>query len=559
MVTYYLMATIFAVFTLLLFIHFYEGKRISYYFILIALLMALSNGGYLAIAVATNLEEAILASKISYLGGCFVPPIVLFLICTICNIQIPRLIRMIMYIFSVFVYLMVLGIGYHDLYYAETFLETYKGATILGRSYGIGHGGFYVLIYGYIVIETIFLLYALKKKMEVSRKNIWILLLLEISTIFLYAIGRMMDSEVEILPLVYVVDGWILLCLHSRVMLYNAEDSIISSLEKQTMYGYIFFDRKKNYLGSNQMAKEMFPDIVGCHVDKPINGSQGTNQLLQWMEEYIQRGTMEFPYEYEEQHYECMVKENWTGKKFHGYTIELREDTDKWKYMNLLADYNSRLEKEVEKKTEHIANIQSQVLIGLASVVESRDNTTGGHIKRTSDVVQIMVNKIREEQLLPLEEEFCKAIVKAAPLHDIGKIGIDDSILKKQGKLTEDEYEIMKTHAEKSAVLVEQILNNVEDDAFVEIAKNVARYHHEKWDGSGYVNQLQGEEIPIEARIMAIADVLDALMSKRSYKEAMNFDEVYAIMMDSMGSHFDPKMAKVLELSKNDLSNYYKV
>lgn len=154
-------------------------------------------------------------------------------------------------------------------------------------------------------------------------------------------------------------------------------------------------------------------------------------------------------------------------------------------------------------------------------MVENRDNSTGGHIKRTSEVVEILIQTIKENNLLDLSDEFCNDMIKAAPMHDLGKIAIEDSILQKPGKFTDEEFNIMKTHSEKSAEIIENILRGVEEDSFVDVAENIARYHHEKWNGMGYPEGLTGEEIPLEARIMAIADVYDALVSKRCYKEAI--------------------------------------
>ena len=226
--------------------------------------------------------------------------------------------------------------------------------------------------------------------------------------------------------------------------------------------------------------------------------------------------------------------------------------------MKLLSTYNSELETQVRQKTEHIVAIQSQVLLGMANIVENKDGSTGGHIKRTSDVIKILLDTIQAEHLFPLSDMLKEDIIKAAPMHDLGKIGIDDRILKKRGRLTPEEYAVMQTHAEKSALFVESILNGVEEEHFVRVAVNVARYHHEKWDGTGYPEQLRGEQIPIEARIMAVADVYDALVSKRCYKEAMTFDEAFRVMEDSMGVQFDPRMERVLQGSRARLEAYYR-
>ena len=193
----------------------------------------------------------------------------------------------------------------------------------------------------------------------------------------------------------------------------------------------------------------------------------------------------------------------------------------------------------------------------MANIMENRDDNTGGHIKRTSDVVEILINTIKKYSILDLDDRFCQAIIKAAPMHDLGKIAIGDNILRKPGRLTDEEFTIMQSHAAKSGELVESILGGVEEEYFVRLAKNVARHHHEKWNGAGYPDHLKGDAIPMEARIMAIADVYDALVSKRCYKEAMSFEQAYSVMMESMGSHFDPKLEDVFVKSRDKLEAYY--
>ena len=344
--------------------------------------------------------------------------------------------------------------------------------------------------------------------------------------------------------------------MQRRAMLYNIEDCVVSSLRKQETYGYIVFDNHENYLGCNNVARKIFPEISECKVDLPVKNVPKVEAILGWIREY-DKGHEEFSYENGDSHYQCNIERIWYKEKAYGYIVEMQDDTDRWNYMNLLSSYNAELEDQVKEKTEHIVNIQSQVLLGMANMVENRDGNTGGHIKRTSDVIKILVNTIQENNMLPLEITFFEDIIKAAPMHDLGKIGIDDRILKKPGKLTNEEFAIMQTHAQKSAVLVESILKGVEEEHFVKVAINVAKHHHEKWNGTGYPGHLKGEAIPIEARIMAIADVYDALVSKRCYKEAMSFEQAFEIMEKSMGSHFDPKLEPVFLLSREKLENYY--
>lgn len=558
MIAYYLITAALALINLIIFIFTFAGKKINANFTFIVLMMAIANGGYLAIALSTSLPEAILANKIVYLGGCFVPPVLLFSICVICNYHVAGWLRSLLYTYSFLVYAMVLTIGWNGFYYSETFLNRFGNSTVLGHTYGIGHSFFYVIVYGYVAVELVLLVYSLIKNAAVPRRTLYALIGFELVNCVLFVCGRSINPAFEIMPLTYVVDGWILLYVQHRAALYNIEDCILSSLGKQETYGYIVLDNHQNYLGCNNVAKIIFPEISNCKVDLPIKHMPKVEAVLHWIHEYSTGGGNSFSYESGEKHYQCYIERIWQKEKARGYIIEMQEDTDKWNYMNLLSSYNADLERQVKEKTEHIVSIQSQVLVGMASMVESRDGSTGGHVRRTRDVVRILVETIREENILPLGEEFCEDLIRAAPMHDLGKIGIDDMILKKTGRLTEEEFFTMQTHAEKSALLVESILKGVEEEHFVRVAIHVAKYHHEKWNGTGYPAHLKGEEIPIEARIMAIADVYDALVSKRCYKEGMSFEQAFGVMEESMGSHFDPNLELVFLLSRKKLEDYYR-
>ena len=142
-------------------------------------------------------------------------------------------------------------------------------------------------------------------------------------------------------------------------------------------------------------------------------------------------------------------------------------------------------------------------------------------------------------------------------MHDLGKITVDDDILRKPGRYEPKEYEIMKTHAEKGALIVREILNDIDDESFTQLAENVAHYHHERWDGNGYPKGLKGDDIPLEARIMAIADVYDALVSKRVYKEKMSFAEADRIIKENMGTQFDPGLYRYYLAARPLLEEYY--
>ena len=216
-----------------------------------------------------------------------------------------------------------------------------------------------------------------------------------------------------------------------------------------------------------------------------------------------------------------------------------------------LADTFNDMTLSLDEKTKRLIAVQNSVLTGMATMVESRDNSTGGHIRRTSDCVRVFAAE------LDLPEPFLEAVVKAAPMHDLGKIAVPDAILQKPGKFTDEEYEKMKSHSAEGAKIVEEVLSEVDDLEFKKIAINVAHYHHEKWDGSGYPDHLKEEQIPLEARIMALADVFDALVSKRCYKDSFSYDKAFQIIEESLGTHFDPELGKQFIACRPKLEQLY--
>jgi len=213
--------------------------------------------------------------------------------------------------------------------------------------------------------------------------------------------------------------------------------------------------------------------------------------------------------------------------------------------LGTLTDSFNDMNESLTQKTNKINTIQNSVIKGMAMMVESRDNSTGGHINRTSAYVQLFAQRLFETGKYPeISKSFIENLIKAAPMHDLGKITVDDAVLRKPGKFTDEEYAIMQTHAAEGAKIVAGVLNEVDNHEFKKIAINVAHYHHEKWNGSGYPEKISGTEIPLEARIMALADVYDALVSRRCYKEQFDFDKAFDIIKESSGTHFDPSLAE---------------
>lgn len=187
-------------------------------------------------------------------------------------------------------------------------------------------------------------------------------------------------------------------------------------------------------------------------------------------------------------------------------------------------------------------NYNSEIVTSFATLVESRDSSTGSHVKRTKSYVKILLDEIKTNNLYSsiMTKDFEDKMMNAAPMHDIGKISIPDTILQKPGKLTDEEYSVMKKHSVLGGEIIQEIFKDMDDKEFLNIAYDVTRYHHEKWNGNGYPEGLVGKEIPFSARIMAIADVFDAISAKRCYRDAMPLDKCFAIIKEGKGVDFDP-------------------
>lgn len=222
--------------------------------------------------------------------------------------------------------------------------------------------------------------------------------------------------------------------------------------------------------------------------------------------------------------------------------------------------FSSRRKRKIfEGQIRTLKSSRNSMIEGMANIVENRDITTGGHVRRTSDVVKLLIGNLKKDEAYKnlLNRAYCEKIVMAASLHDLGKIAIPDAILNKPAKLTDEEFEYIKIHPQKGCNMVHSIMQGIHDDELMKIAENISLFHHEKYDGCGYPTGLRADGIPLEARIMAIADVYDALVSERCYKEPMSHEDAYDEILRSMGSHFDPSLKECFIKSYPQIVKYY--
>ncbi len=533
----------------------------------------IANGGYVALICSTNVQEAILAQKIIYIGGCFLPLLYFITICEICHMNISRKIVSVLYVVQGIVYAMVCSIGWNDWYYKEVQFHREDGFVYLTKEYGIFHTVYLISLYVYLAMAFFVVIRALYRKTSVSVKSIWIMLGSFFLATICYVGERVLGLKFEIMPITYIILFSASVIQSYRSNLFTIEENKNIIEEQLSEVGFIAFDYRLRYMGCNPYAQSIFPELCDYRIGKRIENAKPvfkTNILdrVKWFRmEYTERAHGEKKTGHEHQQfarfklngrdydYEIHTLLNYMGHCV-GFTLEIRDETEHYKALELFSNYNKTLEEEVKAKTTQIREIQEKTILGMAQMVESRDLSTGGHIKRTSEVVRIFAEELRKTDP-GLTPEFLKLVIRSAPMHDLGKIGVDDAVLRKQGRFTEEEYARMKEHSAIGERIVREVLTGVEEDQFVEIAANVAHYHHEKVDGTGYPDGLRGEAIPIEARIMALADVFDALVSKRCYKDAFSYDKAFSIIREDAGTHFDAKLAEVFLRCRPQLERFY--
>ena len=529
---------------------------------LVFALVPIANLAFLLQAQARSLEAALIATRVSYLGGCFLQLLIMLAVFSLCSIRIPRWLTAVFSAVSAAVFLCAQTIGSGTLFYRSAEMEQTGDRFILVKDYGPLHVFFYGMVILYFSVSIGTILYSLIRKNQVSRQVLLLLLLPDMVCMTCFFIGRRIFPEIELTPAGYIFAQFCYLFISYRVSLYNVAETAADAMVRTGENCFILFDPRFNYLGSNDTAKQVLPQLNNLVVDLGLKRSRALQaKVLPWLEYF-----RDHPEDRDgNRHFENCGDRIYTfsvnalsGRRgLKGYAVVGVDDTLNRAHINLLENFNGELNREVNEKTAHIVAMHNNLIMSMATMVESRDNSTGGHIRRTSEGVRILIDAVRETGAFTLPEDFCRNLIKAAPMHDLGKIAVDDSILRKPGRFTPEEFAVMKTHAAEGARIVHEILKDTDDDAFHLLAENVAHYHHERWDGSGYPAGLKGDRIPLEARIMAVADVYDALVSKRAYKEKMSFETADAIIREGMGSQFDPALEPVYLAARPKLEAYY--
>lgn len=530
------------------------------------IVMAVANVGYLAEVLATDLTGALYAQRIIYVGGCFLPVLFFMSVCEMCHIKLASAVSALMIGVQTALFACICTMGYSGLFYKSVSFSMIDGLGCLEKEYGPFHILYPIALYGYMAAAIVIGVFTCIVKRNVERRGVVVMLFASTFASCSYFVQKLADWNYDFTPIIYIVmiNGVLVPIYRSDIFDVVENEQVIR--QQLSKVGFLTFDSRMRFMNFNDYAINLMTGLKNAAIgrkiaDIPDELKTAHEKIRIFLEEQKDvRGFCKVEGEnikIGERTYETAIHSLQNhAKRCVGATLEIRDVTEHTRMLELNAKYNEQLESEVEEKTSQIRSIQEKTILGMAQMVESRDLSTGGHIKRTSAVVQIFSEKLLEADI-GLSKHFLRLVARSAPMHDLGKIGVDDAILRKQGRFTDEEYEKMKMHSEIGGKMVTDILSEVEEKDFVKVAFNVANFHHEKVNGTGYPLGLRGEEIPIEARIMALADVFDALVSKRCYKDAFTYDKAFSIIEEDAGSHFDAKLAPVFLSCRKELEEYY--
>lgn len=532
-----------------------HSKQHDIHYMSISLLLVLINYSLFAYTQASSLESALDTFYFYYAAMAFLPPMMLRLTSEICKIK-NKLYLDINYLAAGVIATLIIASKKTNL-----FVQSFSANMKTGL-YDIRFGIIMNIFVIYILINLIMLLsltFISKNKERISIRCY----LYVVASAFVFYISGVLNEALpgpfDFTPISSVLMQIILIILSTKIPLYDVESVISESLEKYGEMGIVIFDRKRRLLGYDNHIDASVADFRTYKIDYPLPESFYFHDMINDMIDKVDTcdESQKKIIKYGDDYYQFEISKLLMNDKFCGYQLTVIDVTTNQKYIKLIEDFNTKLEDEVNRQTNQILAMQDKVILGIAEIIESRDNSTGGHIKRTSKLVEILTEELKKEKLFNVPPMFYSYLISAAHMHDLGKVAVPDSILNKPGKFTPEEYEQMKEHAAKGGIIVGKVLEELNVPKFIEIAQNVAHYHHERWDGNGYPDKLKGEQIPLEARIMAVADVYDALVSKRVYKDQFDYEKAYNIITEGMGTQFDPKLITAFKNCVPLFESYY--
>lgn len=519
-----------------------HGSRLQTILVILLYASLFNIVGYTLEMEAKTQELAMQSVKMTYIGKPFVVFTMYVFVMEYCGVSIKKSRRNFFYAICVAIAGLVYTNEYHHLFYSSV---SYTNDGLFPHLV-LKHGIFYNLYSVILLYYFVGMIYVCVRKYrqndsEIIRKQVSVLMVMVLFSsgclaLFLFNLTNGYDTT----ALAYIVAVFLFERLMRKYKLFDTLTLAKEEAVEHMSNGLIVVNVYGDMVYSNDEA-----DRVLLYIRK--HGNKG----IEYLEELANNSKYMFVDECSQEDgnkhadsekcvYELTMHEIFRNENSYGKMLLITEITDSYYY-------TERLQNELKKKTREVISIQRDIIGSFASMIEARDGITGLHIKNTANLVKVLVNVMKNNPKYSgiITDEYAQMTAAAAHLHDIGKIAIPDRILQKEGKLTDEEFAIMKTHPVEGAKILENTIKGLESDAYYQIAHDKVLYHHEKYDGNGYPTGISGENIPLTARIMAVADVYDALRSKRHYKDGFSKEKSMAIMEESKGTHFDADIVTI--------------
>lgn len=519
-----------------------HGSRLQTILVILLYASLFNIVGYTLEMEAKTQELAMQSVKMTYIGKPFVVFTMYVFVMEYCGVGVKKSRRNFFYAICVAIAGLVYTNEYHHLFYSSV---SYTNDGLFPHLV-LKHGIFYNLYSIILLYYFVGMVYVCARKYrqndsEIIRKQVSVLMVMVLFSngclaLFLFNLTNGYDTT----ALAYIVAVFLFERLMRKYKLFDTLTLAKEEAVEHMTNGLIVVNVYGDMVYSNDEA-----DRVLLYIRK--HGNKG----IEYLEELANNSKYMFVDECSQEDgnkhadsekcvYELTMHEIFRNENSYGKMLLITEITDSYYY-------TERLQNELKKKTREVISIQRDIIGSFASMIEARDGITGLHIKNTANLVKVLVYVMKNNPKYSgiITDEYAQMTAAAAHLHDIGKIAIPDRILQKEGKLTDEEFAIMKTHPVEGAKILENTIKGLESDAYYQIAHDMVLYHHEKYDGSGYPTGISGENIPLTARIMAVADVYDALRSKRHYKDGFSKEKSMAIMEESKGTHFDADIVTI--------------
>lgn len=539
--------------------------------------------GQLAGVASSDMSMQLLSDKLEFIGG-----INTFYFCALLyfyyfKVKFNSLLKYGLFVIVFFLSFSIAILDLHDLFYRKYWLLEREGVTEIVFEPGILYTTIFGAMIAFAVVITIFFIRQLIIKRSDVENTILLYIIVMLPSIA-FSVDVIYEPIIKAVPFSLILVDVLLIYLIIVRRFYDIDTLAHRLVFDSANDALIVLDATKCYTDANRLAKEMFPELAKAKTGKrlsavSVKAFNTFEKCLEYenvMENRIIDSRTGIPViikskrrntakeaqilKKRKQSVKDVPDIEYKGKIFHassdtiienegskreeiiGFVLWFRDVTADREHTRLLDNYNHDLEVDVAKKTKELKELQEQMIIGFATLVEYKNHVTGGHIKRTAAYCELIGKELKKEGKYSdiIDDTFIETLKSVAPLHDIGKLTIPDDVLDKPGKLTDEEFALIKTHTLKGAEIIDLTLNTGKTNQYYEMAKEVTMYHHEKWDGSGYPRGKKGQDIPLSARIMAVSDFFDALSTERPYKKAFPMEKTFKIMQEESGRHFDP-------------------